>query len=169
MSTGMPPMRAVLLATALAAFAGVGLAQTEADLEPLDAFPHSALEIETGGKQLKFDVWIADTTPRRAQGLMFVKSLAPLRGMLFVYPQPRVVSMWMKNTLIPLDMLFFDAEGRLVSIKHDARPLDETPVPGGDAIRYVLEINGGLAAELGIELGAELRHPAIEDAAWPCA
>jgi len=75
----------------------------------------------------------------------------------------------MKNTLIQLDMLFFDDAGRLVKIKSEARPHDETPVVGGDDIRFVLEINGGLAEELGIEPGAEMRHPAIEHAVWGCA
>ena len=90
--------------------------------------------------------------------------------MLFVYESPQPVAFWMRNTLIPLDMLFFDGTGRLTRIKENAQPHDETPVVGGDAVRYVLEINGGLAAELGIDLGAELRHPALDQssAAWPC-
>ena len=88
--------------------------------------------------------------------------------MLFVYETPQPVAFWMKNTLIPLDMLFFDPEGRLTRIQREAQPHDETPRPGGDNVRFVLEINGGLAETLGIDLGAELRHPAIEGAAWSC-
>jgi uncharacterized membrane protein (UPF0127 family) len=67
-------------------------------------------------------------------------------------------------------MLFFDASGTLERVHENARPLDRTPIPGGNDIRFVLEINGGLAAELGIEPGAELRHPSIDqaEAAWPC-
>ena len=164
MNTTMRAMHAMLLATALAAFAGVGLAQTEADLEPLDAFPHSALEIETGGKQLKFDVWIADTTPRRAQGLMFVKSLAPLRGMLFVYPQPRVVSMWMKNTLIPLDMLFVAGDGRIIRIAQRTQPHSLEQITSMGPVVAVIEIAGGEAARLGIATGARVRHAALKNA-----
>ena len=69
-----------------------------------------------------------------------------------------------------VDMLFFDPAGRLARIKSEAVPLDETPIPGGDDIRYVLEINGGLAESLGIDLGAEIRHPALDQdaAAWSC-
>jgi uncharacterized membrane protein (UPF0127 family) len=76
----------------------------------------------------------------------------------------------MKNTLIPLDMLFFDAEGRLARVGANAVPGDETPVPGGPGIQYVLEIRGGLAARLGIAEGAALRHPAVDPAraAQPC-
>jgi uncharacterized membrane protein (UPF0127 family) len=117
---------------------------------------------------LRFHVEVMDTAGERAQGLMNRESLPRFSGMLFVYDRPQPVAFWMKNTLIPLDMLFFDSAGRLTRIKAGAQPLDETPVPGGDAVQYVLEINGGLAAELGIELGAELRHPAVTGAAWSC-
>jgi uncharacterized membrane protein (UPF0127 family) len=117
---------------------------------------------------LRFNVEVMDDVQERAQGLMFRESLPKFSGMLFVYETPQPVAFWMKNTLIPLDMLFFDDEGRLVRIKSQARPHDETPVVGGENIRYVLEINGGLAEELGIDVGAELRHPAVEQGAWSC-
>jgi uncharacterized membrane protein (UPF0127 family) len=112
-----------------------------------------------------------DDDAERAQGLMFRESLPKFAGMLFVYETPQPVAFWMRNTLIPLDMLFFDATGRLTRIASSAVPLDETPIPGGDDIRYVLEINGGLAGSLGIDLGAEIRHPALDQdaAAWSCA
>jgi uncharacterized membrane protein (UPF0127 family) len=101
---------------------------------------------------------------------MFRDGLPRFSGMLFVYETPQPVAFWMENTLIPLDMLFFDSSGTLTRVHPNARPLDRTPIPGGDGVRFVLEINGGLAAELGIEPGAELRHPAIDQtqAAWPC-
>ena len=112
-----------------------------------------------------------DTAEGRAQGLMNRESLGRFSGMLFVYDTPQPVAFWMENTLIPLDMLFFDETGALRRIHENAVPLDRTPIPGGDDIRFVLEINGGLARTLGIEEGAELRHPAIDQtlAAWPCA
>ena len=120
--------------------------------------------------RLRFRVEVMDDAGERARGLMFRETLPKFAGMLFVYETPQPVAFWMKNTLIPLDMLFFDGAGRLVRIKQDARPHDETPVVGGDAIRYVLELNAGLAAELGIEPGAELRSPALDQsaAAWRC-
>ena len=127
-----------------------------------------ALLLRDADAALRFQVEVMDSAEERAQGLMFRESLPRFSGMLFVYDRPQPVAFWMKNTLIPLDMLFFDAAGRLVRVKSEAQPHDETPVVGGDAIQYVLEINGGLAAELGIDLGAELRHPAVTGAAWGC-
>ncbi len=117
---------------------------------------------------VRFTVEVVDTEAGREKGLMFRDSLPKFSGMLFVYDTPQTVAFWMRNTLIPLDMLFFDGAGRLERIKHAAAPHDETPVFGGNDIAYVLEINGGLAAELGIDPGAELRHPAIRNPAWPC-
>ena len=117
-----------------------------------------------------FRVEVADDAEERNQGLMFREELAPDSGMLFLYASPHTARFWMKNTLIPLDMLFFDAEGRLSHIHENAVPLDLTGIDGGPGVVAVLEINGGRAAELGIEVGAELRHPHFdpETAAWPC-
>ena len=90
-------------------------------------------------------------------------------GMLFVYDRPQRVAFWMRNTLIPLDMIFLDETGTVVRVHENAIPLDETAIPGGDNIQYVLEINAGLSALFGIEEGTELRHPSIgENAAWSC-
>ena len=137
-------------------------AQTEATLEPLDAFPQSRLTIESSGKRHEFAVWIADTTPRRAQGLMFVKSLAPMRGMLFVYPEARVVSMWMKNTLIPLDMLFVAGDGRIIRIAQRAQPQSLEHITSMGPVVAVIELAGGESARLGIEPGARVLHPAVQ-------
>jgi uncharacterized membrane protein (UPF0127 family) len=118
----------------------------------------------------RFEVEVMDTAEGRAQGLMNRESLGRFAGMLFVYDTAQPVAFWMENTLIPLDMLFFDETGRLQRIHENAVPLDRTPIPGGDDIQFVLEINGGLARTLGIEEGAELRHPTVDQslAAWPC-
>jgi uncharacterized membrane protein (UPF0127 family) len=127
------------------------------------------VDLRDADSELRFRVEVVDDAAERARGLMFRDSLPPFGAMLFVYDSPQPVAFWMRNTLIPLDMLFFDGAGRLERIHREAVPHDETPIVGGEEIRYVLEINGGLAAELGIELDAELRHPAIEGApAWPC-
>jgi hypothetical protein len=127
-------------------------------------------DIRQGDSRLRFTVEVADDAAERARGLMFRESLPRFGGMLFVYEEPQPVSFWMKNTLIPLDMLFFDATGRLVHVHENAVPGDLTAIPGGDAIRFVLEINGGTASALGLAPGAELRHPAVDDdlAAWAC-
>ena len=122
------------------------------------------------GGEAAFRVEVADTEAERAQGLMHRERLAASAGMLFVYPRPQRVGFWMKNTLIPLDMIFMDASGTVRRIGHEAQPHDTRPVMGGNAIQTVLEINGGLARRIGIAPGWEMRHPAVDQdaAAWPC-
>nr|WP_233495477.1 DUF192 domain-containing protein [Rhodosalinus halophilus] len=119
--------------------------------------------------EARFRVAVADTPDERAQGLMFVEEMGRFEGMLFVYERPQRVSFWMKNTLIPLDMIFADARGVVRRVHENAQPGDLTPIPGGDAIRFVLEVNGGMARTMGIGPGTELRHPSLgAGAAWPC-
>ncbi|AMY68695.1 DUF192 domain-containing protein [Frigidibacter mobilis] len=115
-----------------------------------------------------FTVEIADDPAERAQGLMFRESLEPSAGMLFIYERPQSAAFWMKNTLIPLDILFFDAGGRLVAFHENAVPHDETPLPGGNAVMMVLEIPGGRARELGVSGPVELQHPRLPAPVWPC-
>lgn len=117
-----------------------------------------------------FTVQVADDNETRARGLMFVEQMPMMAGMLFVYERPQRASFWMRNTLIPLDMLFADESGTIVTVHANAVPLDETPIPGGEGIRFVLEINGGMAARLGIAQGDVMQHPAIGPlAVLPCA
>lgn len=120
-----------------------------------------------GAAQFRVDV--ADDNGERAQGLMFVDQMAPMQGMLFVYDRPQSVSFWMRNTLISLDMVFIDADGVVQSIHENAVPLDETPIFGGEDIQFVLEINGGMAARLGLLAGDVMQHPAFSPTPiWPC-
>src|SRR5215471_18474876 len=100
----------------------------------------------------RFTVEVAATPEQPERGLMFRRSLAGDRGMIFPYEPPQEVAFWMKNTLIPLDMVFIRADGRIARIA-TAKPLDETAVPSGEAAAAVLEIRGGRAAELGIKAG----------------
>ena len=117
----------------------------------------------------RFDIAVADTNQERAKGLMFVEQMATMQGMLFVYERPQRVSFWMRNTLIPLDMIFVDANGVIANIHSMAQPLDETPIFGGTDIQYVLEINGGLSDRLGLQVGDEMQHSSFgSDAIWPC-
>lgn len=118
----------------------------------------------------RFSIELAITPEERAIGLMNRPNLPRSGGMLFVYPDPQRVAFWMKNTLIPLDMLFIDASGTLRHIHHNAIPGDLTPIEGGDDILAVLEINGGLAKRLGLTPGTQLRHPVFDSttAVWPC-
>ena len=117
----------------------------------------------------RFSVEVADDPRERAQGLMHRESMPSGAGMLFVYERPQRVSFWMKNTLIPLDLIFMDDTGTVTRVHENAVPLDTTGIDGGDGVQFVLEINAGLAAGLGISEGAQLRHPALgPDAAWAC-
>jgi uncharacterized protein len=131
-------------------------------IEDLDAFPSANLEI-TEGKKVKhvFKVWLADTPQRQAQGLMFVRSLPDLRGMLFAYPQPKAISMWMKNTYIPLDMVFIDDHGRIQQIVEQTTPHSLDLIRSDQPALAVLEIAGGEARRLGIHAGQHVRHPAL--------
>lgn len=119
--------------------------------------------------QARFTVELADDAGERSQGLMHRDSMARSAGMLFAYDTPQYVAFWMRNTLIPLDMVFMDAAGVVQKVHENAIPLDETSIEGGEDIQYVLEINGGLAGRLGIGAGTVLRHPVIgSGAAWAC-
>lgn len=162
---GGKPRQAVKAALAfvlVAAFPGSALAEAACAVDRLD--------LRWDGGRESFAVKVADDTAERAQGLMFVEAMPLSEGMLFVYDAPRRVSFWMKNTLIPLDMVFADATGTVTRVHANAVPGDLSPIDGGDSVQFVLEINGGLAAKLGIVPGAVLRHPAIPaaTAAWPC-
>lgn len=117
----------------------------------------------------RFTVEVADEPAERSLGLMNRESMAKSAGMLFVYERPQKAVFWMKNTLIPLDMIFAGDDGVVTKVHANAVPLDLTGIDGGNDVRYVLEINGGLSARLGITEGSELRHPAIgAAAAWAC-
>nr|WP_198731936.1 DUF192 domain-containing protein [Paracoccus tegillarcae] len=124
---------------------------------------------QTDGGWLSVTVELADDPQERAQGLMFRRELDEGHGMLFVYEKPQPVSFWMRNTLIPLDLIFMDATGTVRHIHENARPLDETPIPGAaigdpDPLRLmVLEVGGGEARELGIEAGQAMAHPLLDD------
>ncbi len=164
----------IVAATLLSALAGPAMAQSgpaAADEAAQACPPDDSLDLRGPWGQARITIEIADEPAERARGLMNRESLPRMSGMLFVYDRPQAVAFWMKNTLIPLDMIFADETGRVVRVHEMARPLDETPIPGGESIQYVLEINGGMAAILGIAPGTELRHRRISPgkAAWPCA
>jgi hypothetical protein len=128
------------------------------------------IEVRGQGGVTRFTIEVADTNAERSQGLMFRENLPASAGMLFIYDSPRRASFWMKNTLIPLDMIFADKTGTVTRIHENAVPGDQTSIDGGPGVQFVLEINGGLARRLGVAEGSALRHPAIDQsvAALPC-
>ena len=141
---------------------GAGIARAECS--------QNTLELRGDWGQAGFVVEIAETAETRSEGLMFREAMARRAGMLFVYDKPQRAVFWMKNTLIPLDMIFVDRTGRVSHVHHDAIPGDLTPIDGGNNVYAVLEINAGLARQYGINVGTELRHKVFSDgpAIWPC-
>jgi hypothetical protein len=123
----------------------------------LASFPRTTLEIvHHGGDQAarsSFQVWVADTPERAAQGLMFVSDLPESMGMVFPVQPPRVENMWMKNTYIELDMLFIDERGRITKIIPRAAPLSLQTLSSDTPVAAVLELKGGEAAKLGLQNG----------------
>jgi len=125
----------------------------------LAQFPSAPLTIVTAGGPHRFTVELATSPAQMMQGLMFRQSLAPDAGMLFDYQTPSMASMWMKNTLIPLDMLFVDAAGHIVNIHERAVPGSLDAIAAAAPVRAVIELNGGTAARLGIRPGDRVIYP----------
>jgi uncharacterized protein len=121
---------------------------------PLDVIP---LQIEQGDTVHRFTVEVARTTQQQAQGLMNRTELAPDRGMLFPFQEPKFASFWMRNTLIPLDMIFVRSDGSIDRIAENTVPQDESPVASGGEVSAVLELAGGTTARLGIDESATVR------------
>jgi len=153
-------LKALLLAAALATAAtgcraepqGVSAQAVAPRTAPsgLDLIP---LEIGGAGRTHRFTVEVARTSAEQAQGLMFRETLAADAGMLFPFASPRPASFWMKNTLIPLDMIFIRADGTIARVAANTVPQSLEPVGVSEPVAAVLEIPGGRAAELGISAG----------------
>jgi uncharacterized protein len=174
MSAGRPPAAVttatpagaflrLLAAMAAASVAALSLAPgalAQESRPPLDltTFPRTSLEITHHDQQhaahhYSFEVWIADTSERAEQGLMFVSDLPANLGMIFPLDPPRVETMWMKNTYIELDMLFIQQGGRISKIIERAEPMSLHPLSSDGQVAAVLELRGGQAAKLGLRVG----------------
>lgn len=146
---------ALLVATPLAACQPAEQAATVAP----SGLAEVPLTITTDeGQTHEFTVEVADTPETQRRGLMFRESLAPDRGMIFVYETPANQSFWMRNTYIPLDMIFVREDGTIARIEENTLPLSETPYSSLEPVTTVLEIAGGRSAELGIEAGDTVRY-----------
>ncbi len=107
----------------------------------------------SSGNCYRISVWVASERAQQTRGLMFVRDLPEQHGMIFLYPQPGRRSMWMKNTYIPLDILFIRASGRITNIARHTEPLSLSSISSSEPVNYVLELNAGAAERLGIEAG----------------
>lgn len=125
--------------------------------EPLSAWPQATLAIATKDREHAFRVWVADTPARRTQGLMHVRELAADRGMLFLFDGPQLASFWMKNTYVPLDLLFVAADGRIIRIAENATPHSLDLISSMGPVVGVVELRGGTARRLGIATGDRVR------------
>jgi uncharacterized protein len=156
----MPRRRIILLLGILLATALPGRAA-----EPqLQQFATAHLTIVSADGPHRFMVELAVTPGQMEQGLMFRRSLAPDAGMLFDFKQPTVATMWMRNTLIPLDMLFVDQRGLIVNIAQRAVPESDQTIAAVKPVRVVIELNGGTAERLGIKPGDRVLYPIFGNA-----
>ena len=128
------------------------------------------IDVKNDSAQLRFNIELAISPEERSRGLMFRDNLPNRSGMLFVFDPPQRVAFWMKNTLIPLDIIFLDRSGTVTRVHHGAIPGDLTPIEGGDSVFAVLEINAGLAARYSIQPGTVMRHEIFSQgpAIWSC-
>ncbi len=138
-------------------------AAPEVTAKDLDrAFERDTLQIATPDARLhRFNTWIADDDQRRQRGLMFIRQLRPDDSMLFIYPQPMTVAMWMKNTYVPLDILFVAADGKVIHIAQNTEPLSLKTIESGGIVLGVVELPAGTAARLKITPGAQVIHAAL--------
>jgi len=125
-----------------------------------EAFEKTTLVISASANACYlFDVYVALTSEQHRRGLMFVRDLPDRSGMLFVYRRSRILSIWMKNTYIPLDIIFFAADGRVVNIHENAQPHTLESRRSAEAVNYVLELNGGISERLRIDTNSRVILP----------
>ena len=148
-------LRALLLAAALAVAVLPASCKSGGQKAGTTSAPASvsSVAIDTGGRKVLFRVEVAVTPEEHARGLMYRSQLADDAGMVFVFEEPSVQRFWMKNTLIPLDMIFIGKDRKIVGVVENAAPETETERMVGAPSQYVLEIGGGLSARLGIHRG----------------
>lgn len=157
-------MLRALLPAALALFATVALASEPPRLSLEADFDRDDIVIVTGdGTRHRFDVYVAATGRQRQHGLMFVEALPESSGMLFFFDRPQRVAMWMKNTLIPLDMLFVRRDGTIANLAANTKPESHSTHASAGAVIAVVELNGGTAARLGILPGDRVVHRYFND------
>jgi uncharacterized membrane protein (UPF0127 family) len=155
---------AALLSTALIR-SETARADNTGDRQLDQFFRRSSLQIATPDARLHtLEVWVADNDELRARGLMYVTKMDEKKGMLFIYPRAQPIAMWMKNTHIPLDMLFVSADGRVESIVANTEPMSTKTIQSRGSVVAVIELNGGAAGRMNIRPGAHVIHPAFSRA-----
>jgi uncharacterized membrane protein (UPF0127 family) len=166
MNDRRPPklwISAICLFFLMAGAAGADESKSATDATELNRiFRRDTLQIATPDAKLhKFNIWVADDEDRRARGLMFVKHMNAGDAMLFVYPRPHAIAMWMKNTFIPLDVLFVASDGKVTRVVQNTEPHSLKPIGSGSDVLGFVELAAGTAARLKITEGARVIHPAF--------
>jgi len=160
--TGLAVVPALLLFAFLASAAGVRAQEAGSPMIlPVDPAP---LVASTDDGEVRFQIEVADTPEERSRGLMFRERMPDNQGMLFVFPQSLPVGFWMKNTILPLDLLFVSDKGEVRAVLQGV-PFSTETISPGEAVRFVLELNAGTAEREGIAVGDRLSHPIIDAAA----
>jgi uncharacterized membrane protein (UPF0127 family) len=147
------PGRLLRLLAAFTLLCGIGVAKASI------VFEEMPLAIEAKSGRFEFVVEVAASPEQRGRGLMFREELAEDRGMLFDFGKLQRASMWMRNTYVPLDMLFIAADGRITQIVTDTPPLSDVVIASREPVRAVLELRAGVTTELGIAPGDRIVHP----------
>ncbi len=129
------------------------------DTEFRSVFPRLEMPIEAGRECPNLEIYVAQDPEQRARGLMFVTAMPARTGMLFIYPPRSRISMWMKNTVIPLDIVFIDENGVVLNIAKNTTPFSLTSLRASDLAGFALELNAGMADELGIIADRQLFRP----------
>ncbi|HTQ13994.1 MAG TPA: DUF192 domain-containing protein [Rhizomicrobium sp.] len=159
-------MRLHVFVAALAVFAAAGCSRPSAETSPI-GLPMETISIDTEKGPQSFQVEIAADDKSRENGLMYRKAMEPDHGMLFDFHQDVGVAFWMKNTILPLDMIFIRGDGTISSIAPNATPFSTQEIPSAEPVRAVLELNGGRAEALGIVPGDIVHAREFGNAAKP--
>lgn len=153
-------MKAVLACVALVLAVACTADEPAYEAPPhLAGLPMSEVAVETSSGTHRFRVWIAADPASRANGLMLVHEMPPDYGMLFLFEQTQYTSFWMRDTVLPLDLVFVGADGRVVNIAHETRPFTEDPIPSAAPVIAVLEVLAGTAARIGLAVGDRIEMP----------
>lgn len=153
MLAGCSPEGADAVAQADRAAVSEAASEVAVSSHSVSGLPVVPLTVESRGKSHNFAVEVASTEAEQAKGLMFRTEMAANEGMIFPRKAPAPAAFWMRNTVIPLDIIFIGPDRRILNIGANARPYDETPVPSTGPVIAILELNGGRAAELGLAPG----------------
>lgn len=155
-------MRGVIALVSFLSLATPSQAQHKVgDREFRELFQSRPLVIESARSCQLMEIFIAATPAQRARGLMFVRGMPTNSGMLFIYDGSAILAMWMKNTVIPLDIVFISARGQIVNIARDTKPFSMDTIPAAAPVSFVLELNAGKADELGLTDGQTIFYPEL--------